>query len=131
LLAGVIEQLAGVRLELIKRLKSVISNWDVKPIHASMFGSAARGDGNTKSDIDIFLVRPKDVDDEDPAWRDQIDRLSDQVLAWTGNRAGVIDVGETDIAAFLEEKRPLLGNISEDAIDLVGKPARRLLRKGA
>lgn len=130
LLAGVVEQLAGIRLELINRLKDAISSWDVKPIHASMFGSAARGDGDTTSDIDIFLVRPEEVDDEDPAWRDQIDDLSDRVLAWTGNHAGVIDVGEADVGAFLKEKRPVLGNIAEDAIDLAGKPARRLLRKG-
>lgn len=128
LLAPIVEQLAGARLELINRLKDAISSWSAKPIHASIFGSAARGDGDTASDIDIFLVRPDDLDSEDPTWRDQIDRLSEAVLAWTGNHAGVIDVGESDLGTFVEEQRPVLGNIAEDAIDLAGKPVRRLLR---
>lgn len=129
LLAPVVEQLASARLELIDRLRRAISSWDEEPIHASLFGSAARGDGDTTSDIDIFLVRPDELAPDDPTWRAQIDLLSDRIRAWTGNHAAVIDIRRSDLSTFIEEKRPLLRNIAEDGIDLAGKPTHRLLRE--
>jgi hypothetical protein len=38
-----------------------------RPVHLSISGSAARDDGDTASDIEIFVVRPRDVADDDPA----------------------------------------------------------------
>ena len=35
------------------------------PRSVPLFGSAARGDGDTASDIDILVIRPRDVDEED------------------------------------------------------------------
>jgi predicted nucleotidyltransferase len=34
-------------------------------MHASLFGSAARGDGVPESDIDLLIIRPERVDAED------------------------------------------------------------------
>src|SRR6266545_1769741 len=89
LAAPAVELLADVRAELVRRLRDEIAGWQVAPAHLSIFGSAARGDGDTASDIDIFVVRPRDVPDDDQRWRDQLDRLSDHVLAWTGNHVGL------------------------------------------
>lgn len=58
LAAPAIELLADVRVELQRRLRNEIAGWQIAPTHLSMFGSAARGDGDTRSDIDIFVVRP-------------------------------------------------------------------------
>lgn len=49
--------LADLRLVLIRRLKEELASWNPKPIDAWLFGSAARGDGDATSDIDILLVR--------------------------------------------------------------------------
>ena len=50
--------LADLRLELWKRLRETLSGWAEKPVHAAVFGSAARGDGGPDSDIDL-LARPQ------------------------------------------------------------------------
>ncbi|MGH7883225.1 MAG: nucleotidyltransferase domain-containing protein [Candidatus Dormibacteraceae bacterium] len=56
LAAPAVEVIAGMHSELLRRLRMAISKWEVPPLHASMFGSAARGDGDTTSDIDILSL---------------------------------------------------------------------------
>ena len=46
LAAPAIEQLTDLRRALLARLTGTIAAWEVLPLHASMFGSAARGDGD-------------------------------------------------------------------------------------
>ena len=56
--APVADLLAGLRLELWRRLRETVAAWDPKPVYAYVFGSAARGDGGPESDIDLLLVHP-------------------------------------------------------------------------
>src|SRR5258708_27132853 len=56
--AGVAELLAGLRSELWRRLRDEVASWRVRPLYACVFGSAARGDGDESSDIDLVRVHP-------------------------------------------------------------------------
>jgi hypothetical protein len=58
--------LADLRLELWKRLRDTLSGWAEKPVHAAVFGSAARADGGPDSDIDLLLVHQPFPGDETP-----------------------------------------------------------------
>jgi Nucleotidyltransferase domain len=58
--------LADLRLEVWKRLRETLSAWSEKPVHAAVFGSAARGDGGNDSDIDLLLVHQPFPGDETP-----------------------------------------------------------------
>lgn len=129
LLAPTVEQMAGARTELTRRLREAIGAWEVPPVHASLFGSAARGDGDTSSDIDLLIVRPADVDPDDAAWRDQLDGLADQVRRWTGNNTGVAEVSEGELPRLRKDRPPIVKEVSEDAIDLAGEKTRKLLRR--
>lgn len=73
--APAVQALAGLRGELLRRLRDTFAGWEPSPVHASMFGSAARADGDASSDIDLLVIRPKGVDAEDAAWRDQVHAL--------------------------------------------------------
>jgi len=125
--ASAVEALALIRTELLDRLRHAFSIWSIPPVHASLFGSTARQDGNVDSDIDIFLVRPAGVDAEDAVWSEQLHDLGDAVLAWTGNHAGIIDFGEQDIAQMRDENPPVLQDLRRDGIDLAGIPLHELL----
>ena len=92
-----------------------------------MFGSAARQDGDVDSDIDIFLVRPAGVSDEDATWSEQLHDIGDAILAWTGNHASVIDFPEQDLRQLHDESPPVLADLRRDGIDLAGTPLRELL----
>jgi predicted nucleotidyltransferase len=127
LAAPAIELLADIRAELERRLRDEIAGWTIAPVHLSIFGSAARGDGDTASDIDIFVVRPRDVRDDDANWREQLDRLSDHVLAWTGNHGGFSEVSETDVRRLRRERPPVVDELSRDAITVAGPEPAELL----
>lgn len=125
--APAVETLARIRTELLDRLRHAFSTWSISPVHASLFGSAARQDGDIDSDIDIFLVRPAGVDAEDATWGKQSQDLGDAILAWTGNHAGIIDFAEQDIGPMRDQSPPVLRELRQDGIDLAGTPLRELL----
>lgn len=125
--APAVESLALIRTEFLDRLRHAFSAWSVPPVHASMFGSAARQDGDTDSDIDIFLVRPAGVDAEDAAWNTQLQDLGDAVLAWTGNHVGIIDFSERDIVRMRAKNPPVLQDLRRDGIDFAGAPLHELV----
>lgn len=109
--------LANTRPELLARLKGAFESWAVPPVHASLFGSAARADGDTDSDIDIFLVRPRSVDEEDATWQRQTDELSTAVAAWTGNPLSLIEFSDKRV---MEMTRDALAPMLDDGVLLWG-----------
>jgi predicted nucleotidyltransferase len=125
--AQAVEMLAGIRRELERRLRAEIGEWEISPAHVSMFGSAARGDGDTRSDIDLFVVRPADVPEDNPDWRDQLDRLSDHVHDWTGNRAVLSEVSVADVRRLRRDRPPVVEELRRDAITLAGAAPIELL----
>jgi len=127
--APAVEALALLRTELLDRLCHAFSSWSIPPVNASLFGSAARQDGDVDSDIDIFLVRPAGMDAEGAVWNEQLDDIGDAVLAWTGNHASIIDFAEQDIGQMLDENPPVLQDLRRDGIDLAGAPLRELLTR--
>lgn len=129
LLAPVVQRMAGIRLELIEQLRNAIGHWEIAPIHASLFGSAARGDGDIDSDIDLLVVRPPGVDPDDEGWRGQIDGLADSVRRWTGNHAGIVEVSEKELPRLRKERPPVVDEVRKDAVDLAGEPVRKLLAR--
>ena len=131
LAAPAVEHLAGIRSELERRLRTEIAEWEIGPAHASVFGSAARGDGDTRSDIDIFAVRPADVAEDDPGWREQLERLSDHVHDWTGNHAAISEVSAADVRRLRRERPPVVDELRRDAITLTGPTPTELLGTNA
>ncbi len=61
--------LAGLRLELWNRFRKTLGTWNPKPVYGCVFGSAARGDGDAQSDIDLLLVHPPPPGENDPRRR--------------------------------------------------------------
>lgn len=127
LAAPAIEQLTNLRGEMLRRLRLAFAEWEIKPVHASMFGSAARGDGDAASDIDLFIVRPASVEMEDETWQEQLQMLADAVLRWTGNHAGIVEFPEGDLARLRRQRPPVLDELDKDAITLAGADAADIL----
>jgi len=128
LLAGAVEQMACAHTELIRRLREIIGSWEIPAVHTSMFGSAARGDGDAHSDIDLLIVRLAKLEPESEQWRAQIDALAENVRRWTGNNAGIVEISAADLPRLAREQPPILAELRRDAIELAGTPLRTLLR---
>lgn len=126
LLAPAVEQMVEARVELIRRLRGQIEGWEIAASHASLFGSAARGDGGPDSDIDLLIVRPSTVGADNAVWRAQIDELAEHVLRWSGNLAGVVEISEQELPRLRRQRPPVLAHVQEEAVDLAGESARRV-----
>jgi Nucleotidyltransferase domain len=120
LAAPAVEILASLREKLVREIRRTVGEWQIAPVHISLFGSAARGDGGTRSDIDLFVVRASAVDEDEPSWRDQIDDLSCRIQRWTGNHASVAERDESQLARLREAQPPILAELLSDAIVISG-----------
>jgi len=127
--APAVELLATMRAELINRIRRDISQWSCLPVGAVLFGSAARGDGADDSDIDVLLVRPASIDDDDAAWADQVSRLGSAVLAWSGNTLNVVEYSPDEVASDAPGRRAVLSRIDTDGVLLHGTELRILRRR--
>lgn len=129
LAAEPIAELANLRARLFDRLREGFESWFPVPLHVSIFGSAARGDGDLASDVDIFIVRPSCVDEDDGEWRGNVEALADQVFKWTGNHAGIAEIGDNELARLRRDRPAIVDSLLADAIDIYGPPVRSLLRR--
>ena len=130
LACGAVEQLASMRERLFAQVRARCAEWRIGARHVSIFGSAARGDGGTQSDIDLFIVRPRSVDAESPRWREQLNALARDVERWTGNAAGFSEVSERELARLRKERPAVVEELRKDAQVLIGEPITKLLGKG-
>jgi predicted nucleotidyltransferase len=119
LAAPYIEGIAGLRTELIQRLRTVICAWALKPSFALLFGSVARGSAGARSDIDVLVVRPRAQDPEDDQWRTQLLELQQSATAWTGNDTRVVEYAEHELDQI--DHAPVLDEALEDGIELYGE----------
>jgi predicted nucleotidyltransferase len=125
--APAIELIARIRTELVRRLREEVDRWEIGPEHVSMFGSAARGDGDTRSDIDLLVVRPASTDEDDADWRRQLHRLSAQVRSWTGNDLGLSEVSAGEVRRWRRQRPLAVDEIRRDAITICGPDVEALI----
>jgi len=102
--------------ELPRRLRKEISSWQVPATAAAMYGSAARRDGDTDSDIDLLLIRPADFGSR-----------HDLVQRWTGNRCQVTDRSVSSLKRLARSHEPIIDEWRKDAIKLAGADIDQLL----
>jgi predicted nucleotidyltransferase len=127
LAAEAVIALAELRLALLDRIRIEIERWELPPIHVSLFGSTARGDGDLDSDIDLFVVRPAAVAYDEPRWRGQLDTLAERIERLTGNRAAVHEVSEAELPRLAADEPPIVAQLRADSIPLIGPGIATLL----
>jgi predicted nucleotidyltransferase len=127
-----IMMLADLRSEMLRKMTRYLAEWRVNvPLAVWLFGSAARGDGGVHSDIDLLVVRPDDIDDDDPEWGVQLGDLAEYVTRLTGNSCEIIDLSLTETVSLEQHGERLAHELREDAIALLGDPPDQLLRAAA
>jgi predicted nucleotidyltransferase len=124
--AAAVEQLINLRQRLVDRIRDAIEDWATAPVHASLFGSVARGEGDLDSDIDILLIY-EDYEDSPPAeWADQVGDLAEQVYRWTGNHAHLYELSLSQLDEHLAGDEPIVQEWHRDAVTVAGVDFRHL-----
>jgi hypothetical protein len=148
LAAPAADVLAGIRSELWRRLREALTDWEVRPVYACVFGSAARRDGGSESDIDLMVVHPAFPGDKrlprrekspgvaigdamltalsqplppgaEDKWYAQLDELRAQVQRWTGNSLQVLDLSIWQQTNLPKTDPSLSAEITRDAVTIV------------
>jgi len=145
--AGVAVEMAQIRSELWRRIAREVERWSVRPLYACVFGSAARHDGDSESDIDLLIVRPSTVSELNEAqknksvwaalgmwadaistrvmsetqikkWESNVDKLQDLVRRWTGNPLQVVNLSAIEWSEQRRAKSEVYRNIVQDEVRL-------------
>ncbi len=125
LAAGPVLALAGLRGELIRRLRDRLSAWP-ELNGAWLFGSVARGDADSDSDVDLLIVAD-DLQSHD--LHERLSRLQADVRSWTGNDLQLVEHSPSSWRKLVRAKNPLVEQIRLDGIALAGGTASLLGRQ--
>lgn len=117
-----IEGLVTLRTELLARLRAALAGWKEPPLLALLFGSVARGEAGPDSDLDLFVVRRADVEEEAPVWIEQLAALERNATAWTGNDTRIVEFGEEEFSAG--DLEVVVREALAEGIDLYGSRRR-------
>jgi len=124
LLIEPILQIANAKKTLIERISETITSWSHQPLTVQLFGSAARNDMETESDIDILFVFDESTDDQETDTN--INHLTQQVSRWTGNDVRPLVYSESEV-----EPAPIFDSVLREGIPISGNPnwLRRHIRR--
>ena len=123
LAARAVEDLATLRSRLWDRIAEHAAGWSHPPEAVIVYGSTARGDGGTASDVDLLVVRPVTVSEDDPEWQRDLTSLGLAVPRWTGNPCEILDLCREELRAMASAGERLLSEIRRDGRAVVGSLA--------
>ena len=127
--AGAVVELARARERLVERLTETMREWLDPPPFAALYGSAASGQHRDNSDIDLFIVRPDDVEEEDDRWTENLLELRALVARWTGNDCETVEMSNDEVETAFSKQDPFIESVGRRMIVLVGEGS--YLRRGA
>lgn len=118
--AAAVLLLADLHGELVRRIRAAVEQWGGDVLLVGLFGSAARRDGDTSSDIDVVVISDAD------GLGSFVDQLSEQIRSWTGNRAQVIGMPPSELQRLRRADAPIVSSWERELLAICG--SRRALR---
>ena len=112
--ADAVTSLASLHGALVGRIRSWLEQRDEPVVAAGLYGSAARRDGGSDSDIDLVVVIRNGESDQ------LADELADAVERWTGNRGHVQGFTVEEHARLIDEALPLVASWERDLQPIIG-----------
>ena len=122
-----IDHLARLRELLLERIKAEADGWQLRAQAVWLFGSTARGQGGTDSDLDLLIVRPDDIDESDPIWVEQLATLAEQASLWSGNSCEVVEYSAQEVRELIAGDERLVTELRRDAVPIAGTSPQRTL----
>lgn len=129
LAADALVSLVTLRTRLLQVLAEEVGSWPTAPVHAGLYGSAARGDATTASDLDLLVVRPDLLDAEaEEAWEEQLVASASRLRLATGNPVSYLDLSLQQLREVARTGEPIVESWQQDAVHVFGQRLDALLR---
>jgi predicted nucleotidyltransferase len=118
--------LAGLALEFVQQLGNEIQALRPVPACVAAYGSFARHQARADSDIDLLVVRPRGIDQDDEAWADVIEAVRATARRLSGNQVNILETAQSDVRRLIRSNQELWHNIVRDAVVIHGRPLNEL-----
>lgn len=118
--ARFIIQLAGTREAALKEIGDAAVAIEPTPLSVVVFGSVARGEADEVSDVDVVVIRPDDVGEDDERWADSVDDWRRRAASITGNQVEILEVSASEAGRKLRGRSALWQSIQRDGIAIRG-----------
>jgi predicted nucleotidyltransferase len=118
--ARALTALTLARQTVLDELGAAAADFVRPPASIVVFGSFARGEAATDSDLDVVIVRSRDVPEDDVAWRSAVELWRNRARRLTGNRVEVLEVGEIEMGRLLRSRKALWLDVQREAVVVHG-----------
>ncbi len=115
-----VRSLSRSRETVLDELGALAGQMDLTPVSVIVFGSLARGEADALSDLDVVLVRPTGVDEDDEPWASSAERWRTAARRLTGNAVQVIEIDEGELARRLRRPAELWANVLREGVVVHG-----------
>lgn len=122
----IVRTLSQSRETVLEELGTLAGQMEPTPVSAIVFGSLARGEADALSDVDVVLVRPTDVDEDDEAWASSAERWRTAARRLTGNAVQVIEVDEGELVRRLRRPSELWADVLREGVVVHGSSLESL-----
>lgn len=119
--AGPLLALARARDCVVEEMGRVAALLPTVPVSVITFGSFARGEADSESDIDAVFVRPVGIDESDEAWADSVEQWRSRIHRVSGNPVEVLEVGSDEVGTRLSSRHPVWGDIRREGVVVHGR----------
>ena len=124
--ARVVLALARLSESTMDRLADAARHVEPAPVSLIVFGSFARGEADTESDLDILAVRSSQVAADDNEWIDALGRWEVDARKIVGNPVNMMVVSFDEVPALLRRRSGPWQTIAREGIPLLGSPLSAL-----
>jgi predicted nucleotidyltransferase len=121
--AQAVVAIASLRRAAFDRLTA--SAADIQPVPTSLvvFGSFARGEADSESDLDVIAVRPPGLPSDDDRWTDSLGSWTDRATRVVGNPVNLVEASSEELPALLRRDGPSLWrDAATEGVVLIGSP---------
>jgi hypothetical protein len=113
-------ELARSRDAVLDRIGAAAGQLPAPPLSVIVFGSFARGQAGTDSDLDVVIVRSDDIHEDDDTWSVSIEEWRTQARAIAGNPVEILETSRAEAAARLAGKSTLWRDVARDGVVVHG-----------
>jgi hypothetical protein len=106
--------LAGTFGTALDEMRRLLGALPTPPVSVIVFGSFARGLASAESDIDVAVVRPARLDEDDDAWVESLEAWRHDVRRLTGNRVEILEVSVEEAATKIAGRSTVWADICRD-----------------